>query len=132
MCRLFARGCAAHVSARMPPHQPAPTTATPICLMDSSFECRLLSPDLEQTGSIASHYPLLLGGGQPRHAVDQADWIFLAHVEGIVGAEEHLRRAELVDEVAQHLGIEGDRVEKEFLEVARRGLLDHRAAIGAR
>src|SRR6266852_1243055 len=104
----------------MPPHQPVPTIATPICFMDSSFESRLLSPDLEQTGSVASHYPLLLGRGEARHAVDQADRVFLAHVEGVVGAEEHLRRAELVDQVAQHLGIERDRVEKKLLEIARR------------
>src|SRR5207247_7729502 len=93
---------------------------------------RLLSPDLEQTGSVASHYPFAFGGGEPRHAVDQADRVFLAHVEGIVGAEEHLRRAELVDQVAQHLGVERDRVEKELLEIARRGLLDHGPAIGPR
>src|SRR3989442_3238882 len=116
----------------MPPHQPVPTMATPICLMDSSFECRLLSPDLEQTGSVAPHYPFLLGRRKARHAVDQADRVFLPHVEGIIGAEQHLRRAELVDQVADHLGIERDRVEIELLEVARRGLLDHRAAIGAR
>src|SRR5438309_4177109 len=103
----------------MPPHQPVPTIATPICFMDSSFECRLLSPDLEQTGGVASHYLFPLGGGEPRHALDQADRVFLAHVEWIVGAEQHLRRAELVDQVAQHLGIERDRVEKEFLEVTR-------------
>src|SRR5436189_160424 len=95
-------------------------------------EYRLLSPDLEQTGSVASHYPFLLDRGEPRHAVDQADRVFLAHVEGIVGAEQHLRRAELVDQVAQHLGVERDRVEKELLEIARRGLLDHGPAIGPR
>src|SRR6266850_7537360 len=99
----------------MPPHQPVPTTATPTCFTDSSFRSCLLSPDLEQAGGIAPHYPLLLGGGQARHAVDQADRVFLAHVERIVGAEQNLRRAELVDQVAQHLGIEGDRVEKELL-----------------
>src|SRR6267378_5360188 len=108
----------------MAPHQPLPTIATPICFMDSSFECRLLSPDLKQTGSVASHYPFLLGRRKPRHAVDQADRVFLAHVEWIVGAEQHLRRAELVDQVAQHFRIERDRVEKKLLEIARRGFFD--------
>src|SRR5712691_10631368 len=106
----------------MPPHQPVPTIATPICFMDSSFECRLLSPDLEQTGSVASHYPFLLGRRKPRHAVDQANRVFLAHVEGIVRPDEHLRRTELIDQVVQHLVIECERVEKELLEIARRGI----------
>src|SRR5438034_9998658 len=116
----------------MPPHQPVPTIATTICFIGFLLRTALLSPDLEQTGSVAPHYPFLLGRGKARHAIDQADRVFLAHVEGVVGAEQHLRRAELVDQVAQHLGIERDRVEKELLEIARRRLLDHRAAIGPR
>src|SRR5437867_24908 len=36
MCRLLTSGCAAHVSARMPPHHPVPMTATPICFIAGS------------------------------------------------------------------------------------------------
>src|SRR5258708_8488219 len=112
----------------MPPHQPVPTIATPICLMDPSFECRLLSPDLEQTGSIASHYPFLLGRRKPRHAVDQADRIFLAHVEGIVGAEQHLGVAELFDQVAQLFLIELNLIEQNLIALPRRALFYPRTA----
>src|SRR3954465_1433442 len=36
MCRLFTSAWLASVSARIPPHQPVPTTATPICFMTTS------------------------------------------------------------------------------------------------
>src|SRR5947208_1303196 len=34
-CRLFTSACCASVSARIPPHEPVPMTATPICLTGS-------------------------------------------------------------------------------------------------
>src|SRR5262245_30752412 len=48
MCRFLTSGWDAHVSARIPPHQPVPMTATPICLMEW-----LLSPRLH-LGAVAT------------------------------------------------------------------------------
>src|SRR5438105_15629546 len=76
--------------------------------------------DLEKPGGVAAHDQVLVRFRNPRGAANEIDRMLHAHVVGIVGTQHHMICTVAVDQVLQHGAVEGDGVEVELFQVARR------------